>query len=75
MINNKEALMAARDEAKKQVASYKCRILVCAGTGCIATGSLKIYEELLGLTKNCPNVTIEFAPDAGKDRVGVIKTG
>lgn len=75
MINNKEALMAARDEAKKQVASYKCRILVCAGTGCIATGSLKIYEELLGLAKGCPNVTIEFAPDAGKDRVGVIKTG
>ncbi len=75
MINNKEALMAAREEAKKQVASYKTRVLVCAGTGCIATGSLKIYEEMLKLTKDCPDVTLEFKPEDSKPRTGVIKTG
>ena len=32
MIQNKEALMQAREDAKKVLASYDCRILVCSGT-------------------------------------------
>ena len=38
MIKNKEDLLQVREAAKKQVEAYDCRILVCSGTGCIATG-------------------------------------
>ena len=78
MIQNKEALMQAREDAKKVLASYDCRILVCSGTGCIATGSEKIYQKFVEICKDAPGVTLEFAPhDAQehKDQLGVKKTG
>ena len=39
MIQNKEQLQQLHEEAVKELNSYDCRILVCSGTGCIATGS------------------------------------
>ncbi len=75
MIKNKEDLLQTREEAKKQLASYDCRILVCSGTGCIATGSAKIYEEFQELVKETPGVTLEFAPHDQDEHVGVKKTG
>lgn len=78
MIQNKEALMQAREDAKKVLASYDCRILVCSGTGCIATGSEKIYQKFVEICKDAPGVTLEFAPhDAQehKNQLGVKKTG
>lgn len=75
MIQNKEALSQVREEAKKALDSYDCRILVCSGTGCIATGSEKIYEKFLEITKDTPGVTLEFAPHEGEAHVGVKKTG
>ena len=77
MINNKEELLQVREAAQKQIAAYDCRILVCSGTGCIATGSAKIYDEFLKITKDAPGVVLDFAPhDEGEhDHVGVKKTG
>lgn len=75
MIKNKEDLLQVREAAKKQVEAYDCRILVCSGTGCIATGSMKIYEEFLELTKDAPGVTLDFAPHDEGEHVGVKKTG
>ena len=34
MIESKEDLLKTREEAKREMASYDCRILVCSGTGC-----------------------------------------
>ena len=45
MINTREELLKTSEAAKEAIASYDCRILVCSGTGCIASGSEKIYEE------------------------------
>ena len=42
-VESRETLDKCREEACQQVASYNCRILVCSGTGCVATGSEKIY--------------------------------
>ena len=42
MSQSKETFMQFREEAKQVLDSYNCRILVCSGTGCIATGSQKI---------------------------------
>ena len=75
MINNREELLNSAEAAKKELASYKCRILVCAGTGCIATGSQKIYEEFMKIAGDDPEVSITFAPHDEKAHVGVKKTG
>ena len=47
----REELQQVREDARRQIEAYDCRILVCSGTGCIATGSTKIYEEFLELVK------------------------
>ena len=46
IIENRDALLKEREAAQKEIDSYNCRILVCAGTGCIASGSEKIYQKL-----------------------------
>ena len=75
MIQNKEALDQVREEAIKVLDSYDCRILVCSGTGCVATGSQKIYEKFLEIAKDAPGVSIEFGPHDKDAHVGVKKTG
>ena len=34
IIENRDALLKEREYAQKELDSYNCRILVCAGTGC-----------------------------------------
>ncbi len=75
MIQSTEELHEVRAEAKKQMESCKCRILVCSGTGCIATGSDKIYEKFSEICKDSPDVELEFAPHEGAPSVGIKKTG
>ena len=75
MIHNIEALNQARTDAKVSYDACHCRILVCSGTGCIATGSEKIYEKLLEIAKDTPEVVLEFAPHEPGLHAGVKKTG
>ena len=75
MISNKAELDKCREAAVEELQSYGCRILVCSGTGCIATGSEKIYQKMIEIVGNTPNVTIEFAPHDEKEHVGVKRTG
>ena len=78
MITTREELNQVKLAALESMAQDKCRILVCSGTGCIATGSNKIYDIFKQLVQDTPGVTLEFAPhDAAEheDKVGVKKTG
>ena len=77
MIKNKEELLDIRKSAIEELASYDCRILVCSGTGCIATGSNKIHEIFQEMTDGLDEIKLEFAPhDKDEhDKVGVKKTG
>ncbi len=79
MIQNVEELNKAREAAQAQLQAYHCRILVCSGTGCIATGSDKIHEIFEKLVKDTPGVELVFSPCSGHDHdekaVGVKKTG
>jgi len=75
MIENLKALQQRREDAVKALQAEDCRILVCSGTGCIATGSEKIYEKFLAITKGNPNVTLEFGPHDKKEHVGIKHTG
>lgn len=45
-INTREELEAARLRFKKSLDSQYKQILICAGTGCVAGGSLNIYAKL-----------------------------
>ncbi|MBQ6773223.1 MAG: NADH-quinone oxidoreductase subunit NuoF [Synergistaceae bacterium] len=47
------------DEAVKR---EPVRILVCAGTGCQASGSLKVWEKMCELAKDM-KISVEFAPE------------
>ena len=78
MIKNIEELVQVREAALSDLNRYDRRILVCSGTGCIATGSNKIHEIFQSLVKETPNVKLEFAPhdEAEHEKlVGVKKTG
>ena len=78
MIKTCEELSRVRAAAVEQLGSYDCRILVCSGTGCIATGSNQIHEIFEKLVKDAPNVSLVFAPCGGHEDekvVGVKKTG
>jgi len=44
-LRSTEDLKAFREKCKQELEKSKLRILVCAGTGCVASGSLEIYEE------------------------------
>ncbi len=78
MIKTVEELTQVRIQAQEDLEKYQCRILVCSGTGCIATGSNHIHEIFQELVRNTPGVKLEFAPHDEKeheDLVGVKKTG
>ena len=71
-------LSQARQQALTDLQNYDCRILVCSGTGCIATGSNKIHEIFEKLVKETPGVQLVFSPCGGHHddkEVGVKKTG
>ena len=58
MIHNMEELSQATAAAVEQIKAYDCRILVCSGTGCIATGSNHIHEIFEKLVKETPGVDL-----------------
>ena len=60
MIKTCEELNQARVQAQLEIQSYACRILVCSGTGCIATGSHKIHERFEDLVKETPGIELVF---------------
>jgi len=69
-----ESRAKAYDSARKQI---KRRIVVCAGTGCIANGSLKLYEKLRTLIAEAKlNVVISLdIHDCSKKDVLMTKSG
>ena len=78
MINTVEKLNEVRGNAIADLNRYACRVLVCSGTGCIATGSNKIHEIFEDIVKEAPGVELVFSPCGGHDDekvVGVKKTG
>lgn len=75
MIHNRDELKECRQKAKADMETAVCRILVCSGTGCIATGSEKIYNRFLKLANTTPGVSVTFAPHDEDKHIGLKKTG
>ena len=76
-IDNREALDQVREQAKGTIADSKCRVLICAGTGCLAGGSAEIYERICELVAENPDVEVHFGPEIahGDGDIGVKKSG
>ncbi len=72
-ITCREDLLKKKGEAQVEIQSYTCRILVCSGTGCMASGAQKIYDEMKLLCQGLEGVQIEMQKDL--PHLGVIKTG
>ena len=61
MLKNRQDLIDARNQAKIALEQQKFRILICAGTGCLAGGSAKIYDKMCQLVKEAGlEVDVEF---------------
>ena len=72
---NVEQLQAFRLACKKELDSQAKKILVCAGTGCIAGGSLNIYNKFIELCNaNGLNVQVSLEEHV-EHPVGAKKTG
>ncbi|MDD3141725.1 MAG: NADH-quinone oxidoreductase subunit F, partial [Lachnospiraceae bacterium] len=77
-IRNREILADVKEASDKVIKESKCRILICAGTGCLAGGSGEIYERMCELVEAHPGVTVEFGEEiahAGLEHIGVKKSG
>ena len=72
-INSKEELLNKKAEVEQLINGFTCRVLVCSGTGCMASGAQKIYDEMVRLCEGIDGVQIEMEKDI--PHVGVIKTG
>ena len=62
-VDNREKLNVLQKETKEQVENSKCRILICAGTGCLAGGSGEIYKKMCELVEGNPDVEVHFGPE------------
>ncbi len=76
-------LMKSREDLRRARARYTAilegeerKILVCAGTGCISSGSLEIYHDLRALMdeRGIP-CTVELQEEPHGDEVGLKKSG
>ena len=72
-MENREALLERREAAQQELSSYRCRILVCAGTGCIASGSQVIADTMRKLCAGLPGVSVECSGHV--PHIGVANTG
>jgi NADH-quinone oxidoreductase subunit F len=76
MLNNRADLIAYRKAAQKDYAAQEKKIIVCAGTGCVAGGSMHIFDRLKELIeqKGLP-VEIGLAEDPHTPGIGLKKSG
>ncbi|MBP2659194.1 MAG: hndC2 [Firmicutes bacterium] len=76
MLLNREDFRNACKIYKKSLDAQKKKILVCAGTGCVAGGALDIYAELIRSNKErgvpC---TVSFEKEPHDGSVGIKKSG
>jgi len=75
-LNNRQELAALREACQAAKSKEKRKILVCTGTGCMASGAMDIYERLLSLmeSKKIP-CSVELKKDPHSDDIRVTKGG
>ena len=46
MLKSREEFVAYRNAAKAAYDGQEKKVIICAGTGCVASGSLGIYDRM-----------------------------
>jgi NADH-quinone oxidoreductase subunit F len=76
MLLNRNDLINARNNYKNSFQKEKKKILICAGTGCVAGGSLEIYDELIKIMKEKGiDCEVSFEKEPHDETIGVKKSG
>jgi len=74
--NSRDEIVKAREIYKRSLDSETKKILVCAGTGCVSSGSLLIFDRLNALIKEKGlNCSVELAEEPHGESVGIKKSG
>ena len=72
MLKNREELQQLRTVCQKAFEAEKKKILVCTGTGCVSSGSLDVYAELVRLMKDAGIAcSVELQKDPHGDEIRV----
>ena len=75
-LNSRDDLTALREVCRKTFDAEKKKILVCGGTGCVAGGSLNIFDRLRSLLEaKCISADVELADEPHEGSVGMKKSG
>ena len=76
MIKTREELRKLREIYAASLGEEDKKILICAGTGCISSGSLEIYDELKKIMEERGiNVAVELKEEPHEHSVGLKKSG
>lgn len=75
-LNSRDDLTALREVCRKAFDAEKKKILVCGGTGCVAGGSLNIFDRLRALLEaKGISADVELADEPHEGSVGMKKSG
>lgn len=66
-IENRGQLEQIREDEEKKIAGTDIRVLVCSGTGCIASGAKQVFEEFECQLQSTPQIRLEFGPHDESD--------
>ncbi|MDF2904987.1 MAG: hypothetical protein K0R34_308 [Herbinix sp.] len=76
MLKFREDLAQIRQVYEKSLEKQRKKILVCAGTGCVSSGALIIFDRLTELMKEQKVLcTVELEEEPHDDTVGMKKSG
>ena len=68
MLKSRDDFTQLRGELQKELANEKMRVLVCAGTGCVANGSLAVYDAFRrGVAEKGIPVKVKLREEAGHE--------
>ena len=77
-INSRDEMITKRDEFAKALNAQSKQILICGGTGCVAGGSLKIYDRLKNMMDErgikC-TIVLDVHDHDHEESVGLKKSG
>ena len=75
-INTREELIAKQAEYRESLNSQRKQILICAGTGCVAGGSLEIYAKMKEVIEaRGLKCALVLEKDPHGDSIGLKKSG
>ena len=76
MIKSLKELQDYRETCSKALGNQKYSVLVCSETGCVASGSLKVYDKIVELCKEKGlDVQVNLEKHIDHEGIGVKKSG